>query len=107
MSQPSQHVAVVTPTGAEWDCPKPFLPIALKKGYRLAGEEPDPDEPDGQDGDQPFDPTPATPKAVNEYLQGAFAAGDGTEIDRVLVIEAEGKNRTSIVDPRPAVGAGD
>lgn len=45
-------------------------------------------------GDQPFDPSEANVDEVNEHL----AAADSDERARVLQAEADGKNRTTIVN---------
>lgn len=105
------HVFTTSPTGAEWECPADYLPVALSRGFTLA--EPRDKSLDGLFDDSTaegagqtgFDPGKASVKAVNAHLAGHLAAPG--EIERVLALEEAGQNRLDVKDPRPTPTPGD
>lgn len=91
-------------TGDEWECPVDYLPVALVHGFELT--EPRDKSLDGLFDDSTaegagqtgFDPGKATVGEVNEHL--AAHLGSPGEIARVMELEAAGKNRPGVKDPR-------
>lgn len=98
------HVYVTTPSGDEWECPVDYLPVALSRGFELT--EPRDKSLDGLFDDSTaegaaqtgFDPAKATVAEVNDHLV-AHQSSPG-EIARVMELEAAGKNRPGVKDPR-------
>lgn len=101
------HVFVTSPTGDEWECPVDYLPVALDRGFELT--EPRDTSLDGLFDDTTaegsaqtgFDPSSHTVDEVNAHLAEHAASSPG-EVVRVLELEAAGKNRQSVKDPRLA-----
>lgn len=91
-------------TGGVWDCPADYADIARARGW-VDTDKPLPGE-DAEDlGDRPtadFDPANHTVVEVNAYL--AQATPD--EVERVLDLEASGKNRSTIAAPEPTTTEG-
>lgn len=96
-----------TDTGSQWECPVGYLPVALERGFELC--EPRDASLDGLFDDttaEPagqqtgFDPAAHTVDEVNAHL-AQHAEDSPGEVARVLKLEQAGRNRSSIVDPRP------
>lgn len=98
------HAFVTTPSGDEWECPLDYLSVALARGFSLA--EPRDKSLDGLFDDSTaeganqtgFDPAKNTADEVNAHLAEHLDAPG--EIERVLALEAAGKDRKTVVDPR-------
>jgi hypothetical protein len=91
-------------TGDEWECPVDYLPVALSHGFELTTPRDRSldglfDDSTAEGGNQTgFDPAKATVGEINEHL-AAHESSPG-EIARVLELEAAGKNRSGVKDPR-------
>lgn len=93
-------------TGGTWACPADYLPVAEQRGW--APIDPPDDSLDGLFDPGPsgevveqtgFDPAEHTVAEVNEHLALHAATAPG-EVERVLALEAAGKNRATVTDPR-------
>jgi hypothetical protein len=98
------HVFTTSPSGDEWECPVDYLPVALGRGFELT--EPRDKSLDGLFDDSTaegaaqtgFNPADHDVDEINAHLV-AHLASPG-EIVRVLELEAAGKNRKTVKDPR-------
>lgn len=98
------HVFTQAPNGEEWECPVDVLDVFLARGFILA--QPRDKSLDGLFDDSTaegvnqtgFDPAKATVAEVNEHLT-AHLSSPG-EIARVMELEAAGRNRPGVTDPR-------
>jgi hypothetical protein len=96
------HVLVYNPeTDGRWECPPDYLPVALARGFELAGPAED-DYAGLFDDAEPqqtgFDPTEHTAAEVTDYL-ALHAEQSPGEVMRVLEAERAGKDRKSVVAP--------
>lgn len=94
------HVRLSNPeTGGVWDCPADVVDVYKARGWeetdKALPEELIDTTTDFQASD--FDPADHTVAEVNEHL----ANSDPNEVERVLGLEASGKNRSSIAAPKP------
>lgn len=103
LNETGTHVLTVAPSGVPWECPLGYLETAKSHGYVVVDQDEFQAQVEGQSNDTPFDPDAENVDVVNRHLQDAFAAGDVTEIERVLAIEAAGKNRSTITDPTSTI----
>lgn len=106
-TEDGSHVFVANEeTGAVWECPVDYLEIAKARGWTPCGK-PAPSYADlfdpapGAAAQTGFDPAEHTVDEVNAHLAEHLESPG--EIERVLQLEAAGKNRTTIHDPRPQV----
>lgn len=86
-------------TDGQWWCPVGVADVYVeKRGWELS--EPPDDSLDGLfDEEAGFDPAEHTVGEVNAHLAAHLESAPG-EVDRVLALEATGKNRTTVHDPR-------
>lgn len=95
------HVLVHNPeTGGRWECPPDHLPVALARGWELAGpaEEDLTGLYDVEPEQTGFDPAAHSAADVNDYL-ALHAEKSPGEVVRVLELERAGKDRKSVVAP--------
>lgn len=86
--------------GGVWECPSDFLAAAREQGWEPYDPADDTTPPKVESG---FDPAEHTVPQVNAHLE-AHAEDSPGEVARVLELEAAGKNRSGIKDPRDTAG---
>lgn len=96
-------------TGGNWLCPVDVVDVFLPRGWEYT-DAPDTsleglfDDSTAEGANQTgFDPATSDVAGVNDHLVDALEAGALGEIERVLTLEKAGKNRVTVVDPRPPV----
>lgn len=91
-------------TGGVWACPDPLVSLYERRGWETTDDPEAVDEEllprpvsaaDPADEQTGFDPNDHTADEVNEYLDPLRETSPG-EVDRVLLLERQGKNRKSI-----------